>query len=118
MHGYTCITQARTGFVSVPSRSISTVTSSPSARKSGGSRKTPTPAGVPVSTQIAGLERDRLGHERDHLGDGEDHVRGGRVLAHLAVDEAPDPEALRVADLGSGHELADRPEACRATSSA
>ena len=41
----------RTGFVSEPTPSISTVTSSPSARKIGGVRTKPTPGGVPVRTR-------------------------------------------------------------------
>ena len=41
----------RTGFVSEPTLSISTVTSSPSTRKIGGVRTKPTPGGVPVRTR-------------------------------------------------------------------
>src|SRR5262245_16730251 len=44
----------RTGFVRLTSFSISTVTSSPAARKTFGSRKTPTHAGVPVAMRTSG----------------------------------------------------------------
>ena len=45
---------ATTGFVSDPTRSISIVTSSPGRRSRCGSRKTPTPAGVPVRIRSPG----------------------------------------------------------------
>ena len=48
---------------------------SPSARNRGGSRKTPTPPGVPVAMTSPGSRRERLRAVADDLGDAEEHRR-------------------------------------------
>ena len=95
----------------VPMPAISTSTTSPSLRKRGGSKPTPTPSGVPVAITSPGdsvtlreIVSIRVGHV-------EDQVRGAAVLAQLAVDAAGDAQVGDVHLVGGDDPRAHRPEA-------
>ena len=94
------------------------------AGRPAGSRKTPTPDGVPVIDEVAGLEGDAGRDEGDELGDGEDHVGGAAVLdLDLAARRRARPPACGspararssgVAQLVGGHEAGpERAGTCR-----
>src|SRR5438034_545822 len=62
------------------------------------------PRGRASRDQVVGLERHRQACERNHLGDREDHLCRRRILHHLAVQGAADPERLGVGNLLSRDE--------------
>ena len=88
----------------IPILSISTVTTSPSLRNTGGSRKTPTPAGVPVEMTSPG--NSVIEEETNEMidGDVEGHVRRRALLHHDFAQPLADRERARIAELVGGHD--------------
>ena len=86
--------------------SISQRTRSPGSRKTGGSRKTPTPDGVPVAMMSPGSRVIERLMDSIELGDAPDHVGRGAVLhEHLEPGVragARDPPRAQAKGLGVG----------------
>ncbi len=90
-----------TGFRKMPIRSISTSTTLPGLRNTGGLRKTD--AGRRAREhQIAGGERADVRGVRDEFLHREDELRGMGVLHHLAVEPQLDLEVPRLRDFIGG----------------
>ena len=106
--------QSMTGFSTEPMPSISQRTRSPGWRKTGGSRKTPTPAGVPVAMRSPGSRViDRLMYSISSatpqiMSDGvavlHQDARGRRPAPDPGIDPRAQAEGLRVRDLVGGDE--------------
>ena len=96
--------QSMTGFSTVPMPSTSQRTQSPGSRKTGGSRKTPTPDGRAGRDDVAGLQGDDRADELDERRDVPDHV-GGRAVLHQVLEAVPVDAPAAQAQAGGGVQL-------------
>ncbi len=94
-----------TGFRNTPIRSISTSTTSPACKNTGGLRAAPTPGGVPVKITSPGASVHTSETYDTSSSDGEDELDGAGVLHGAAVDAEADSQVANVTGFVGGNEL-------------